>query len=120
MSDPVALYRAVKTAQVAADVVSMRTLFTEDAQMYEPHSGSRSGPAVAEFLGTSVGTEFLDLQFQPLAWIVQGDRAAIEWKETLRTLDAAPLSLEGCTVVEAHGDRLCRWWEYIQPLRRKP
>lgn len=119
MSDPVALYRAVKDAQVAADVVRMRTLFTDDARMYEPHSGSRSGSAVAEFLGTSVGTEFLDLHFEPLGSIVQGNRAAIEWKESLRTLEGVPVDLEGCTVVEARGDQLCRWWEYIQPLRRK-
>jgi hypothetical protein len=120
MRDPVSLYQAVKTAQVAADVVTMRTLFTQDARMYEPHSGSRSGPEVAEFLGTSVGTEFFDLQFQPHSWIVQGNSAAIEWKETLRTREGVALSLEGCTVVEARGDQLCRWWEYIQPLRRKP
>jgi hypothetical protein len=120
MTDLLDLFRRVKVAEIAADVVTMRTLFTADATMYEPYSGTRSGPDVAEFLGTACGTQFADLEVEERGVILGEGAAAIEWAEKLTTLDGKLLNLEGCTVVEGREGRLTRWIEYIQPLKRRP
>lgn len=114
-------FLAVKQAQAAADLTTMRRLFAPDATLYEPYvSGTVHGPAVAEYLGTICGTEFAALDYVVLSAIGDGDRAAVELDEVVTLFDDAKVHLRNCTIVECRDDVIVRWYEYLQPMKRLP
>jgi len=114
------LFLAVKNAQANADVATMRQLFATDATMYEPYvSGTVHGPAVAEYLGTICGTEFAALEYVVLGSIGDGDRAAVELDEVVTLLDGSTVGLRNCTIVECRDGLVVRWYEYLQPMKRR-
>ncbi len=121
MTDPRTLFTRVRNAQATADIDTMRTLFSADAVMYEPYvGGTRSGPAVAEYLGSVCGTEFAAVEYVVLSMIVDGDRAAVEIEEVVTLFDGKQVSLRNCTIVETRDDQVVRWYEYLQPMKRRP
>jgi hypothetical protein len=114
------LFLEVKRAQAAADVATMRTLFAADATMYEPYvSGTVQGPGVAEYLGTICGTEFAALDYVVLGSIGDGDRAAVELDEMVTLFDGTKVHLRNCTIVECREGVIARWYEYLQPMKRR-
>lgn len=111
----------IKAAQATADTQTMRALFSDDATMYEPYvSGTRSGPEVAEYLGTVCGTEFAALEYIVLGSIVEGERAAIELDEVVTLFDGTKVRVRNCTIVECRDGKVVRWYEYLQPMKRRP
>jgi len=121
MNDPRMLFDRVRQAQAGADVVTMRTLFADDAVMYEPYmGGTRSGPEVAEYLGTVCGTEFAAVEYQVVGCIVDGDRAAMEIDEVVTLFDGTRVPIRNCTIVEVRDQKVVRWYEYLQPMKRRP
>lgn len=121
MSDPVSLFVRAKEAEAAADLETMLDVFAADAVMYEPYqAGTKSGPEVAQYLGTVCGTEFAALEFSLIGAVVDGDRAAIELEEVVTTSDDKHVSIRNCTIVECRDGKIVRWYEYLQPMRRRP
>lgn len=121
MSKAISLFMRVKAAQAAADVQTMRTLFADDATMYEPYvSGTRSGPEVAEYMGTACGIEFAALAYVVVGTVVEDERAAVELDEVVTLLDGKEVRVRNCTIVECREGKIFRWYEYLQPMKRRP
>jgi len=121
MSDPLALFIRVKAAQAAGDVEVMRELFADTATMYEPYvSGTVSGANVAVHMGSAIGREFSGVEYDLIGSVVEGERAAIEIDERVTLLDGKVVHLRNCTIVECRDGRIVRWYEYLQPLKRRP
>lgn len=121
MSDATSLFMRVKAAQATADVQTMRTLFADDATMYEPYvSGTRTGPEVAEYMGTACGIEFAAIAYSVISAVVEGERAAIELDEVVTLLDGKEVPVRNCTIVESRDGKVVRWYEYLQPMKRRP
>lgn len=121
MVDPLDLFIRVKAAQIAGDVDMMRELFDDDATMYEPYgSGTVSGKAVAVHMGSAIGREFSGVEYDLIGSIVEGERGAIEIDERVTLLDGKVVHLRNCTIIECRDGRIIRWYEYLQPLKRRP
>ena len=121
MSDPLSLFASAKAAQAAGDVEAMRALFADNATMYEPYvSGTVSGTDVAVYMGSAIGTDFAAVEYDVIGSVVAGERAAIEIDEQVTLLDGKVVHLRNCTIVECRDGRIVRWYEYLQPQRRRP
>jgi limonene-1,2-epoxide hydrolase len=121
MSDPLSLFASAKAAQAAGDVETMRALFADNATMYEPYViGTVSGTDVAVYMGSAIGTDFAAVEYDVIGSIVAGERAAIEIDEQVTLLDGKIVRLRNCTIVECRDGRIVRWYEYLQPQKRRP
>ncbi|QLQ09160.1 MAG: nuclear transport factor 2 family protein [Nocardioidaceae bacterium] len=119
-SDPLSLFADVKAAQARGDVAAMKALYAVDATMYEPYmTGTVSGPDVAVRMGSALGTDFSAVEYDLIGSIVSGERAAVEIDERVTLLDGKVVHLRNCTIVECRDGLIVRWYEYLQPHKRR-
>ena len=117
------LVRALR-AGIEGDRDALKELYTEDVKAWSPaFSASSAAELAAEF--DRRDSAFSDIQLQVAPLDVSGDLACVEWIVTmthagpLRLSDGGvveptglTVTLNGATVAEFHGDRICSFRQY--------
>ena len=93
--------------------VALVDLPDDNAWFHDPVVGVLEADRVAGYLGTLVGTHFDRLEVQLLDSVTQGDRAAIEWRQTTWS-GRRRHELEGTSFVTQRDGRLVRMRDYFQ------
>jgi hypothetical protein len=112
-SAAVNLWKQSMSAMSAADRGILTQLFADDAWFHDPVAGVLEAGRIPDYLGTLVGTHFDRLEVQLLDSVTQGDRAAIEWRQTTWSGQRRH-ELEGTSFITQRDGRLIRMRDYFQ------
>lgn len=110
MEDTTAATRAVidrfYAAYLAGDAEGMLAGIADDATAAFAGHGTFRGIAEIRAYFAWAGPQLVDLQFNVIAMIVDGDRAAVPWTETARTKRGDPWEAIGCDHYRVAGGKI--------------
>ena len=93
-------------AYLAGDQEGMLAELADDAVMtFAGHGEFRGLAEIRRYLAYS-GPQLTDLRFTVIAKIVDGDRAAVPWRETARTKRGEPWEAIGCDHFRVAGGKI--------------